>query len=201
MPYNQNIPRATDVPADSRADIQGNFAAIKQLIDTDHVTFDAVGEGKHKKVTLPISVAGPTTVANELSLYTKTVSGVTQLFYKRDVDTTEYQLTSGGGPTPSGSTFWTKLPNGLVMKWGQAQGNGPIDINLAAAGYGAAYKARVYTSVTPSYRTGYNTNMFAYPRLEATDSTNANTLRVYCVNRTTGANMAVWFTFLTIGTI
>jgi hypothetical protein len=194
MPYNPNIPRTTDVPANSRPEIQQNFALIKQLIDVNHVTFGAAGQGKHQKVAVPISAAAPATAANEIMLYSKTVSGHTQLFYRRDNVATERALTSTGNN-------WCMLPNGLLMKWGEAHGTGLVTVALGGAALGGNYATRIFASVTPSWKAGSSVNMFAYPEIGATPGTEPNSLRVHCINRTTGANLAVWFSWLTIGTI
>lgn len=68
-------------------------AAVKGAFEVDHTEAD----GKHKKVTLPEGAA-PAATVGEGYLYTKDVGGITELFYREDLDAggTEIQVTDDG---------------------------------------------------------------------------------------------------------
>ncbi len=124
MVYNNNIPQPSNNLSVSQGDLLGNFGT--QGIDSttfgfsrDHTTMtDATNGGTHKKSTYVEQVAGPTTIANQMAVYCKEVSSVSELFLRRESNGTEIQM-SVGSPTAatSGQTF---LPGGIILKWAQA---------------------------------------------------------------------------------
>ncbi len=116
MAYNNAIPTPTDQLSVSQGQLLGNFAAIQTLVGIDHYTFNTGGafEGKHKQTTFPVLGAGPTTLANEMAIYTKNVSAVPQLFVRRALNGVEIDLTSATAAT----TGETTLPSGIKLKWG-----------------------------------------------------------------------------------
>lgn len=165
MAYNNAIPQASDSLSQSQADLLENFATISALLGVDHVispwTSPATGnQGKHNKVTLPEQSSDPTTAANEMALYTKAVSGVTQLFLAPEGAGTVRDITSKSW---SGSQGSTTLPSGLIIKWGKgtASAGGFLDVNfttpfntiytcyatnsLAVGASGLAVGSRIYT--------------------------------------------------------
>src|SRR5215467_10344688 len=82
---------------------------IRERLNIDHSFGDAADSGKHLQVQLPVSAADPTLAAGDGCVYTKTVAGRTELFYK-DSSGAVIQLTSAGTidatPTfPSGTTM------------------------------------------------------------------------------------------------
>jgi len=117
MPYQENKPEATDPKNVSQGDIQGNFQAIKTLIDINHKTFDdATNQGKHSQVTLPESAADPETAINEIALYTKesVISGNSGLFLRNENFGAIVELTNAIKASPG----YTILPSGIIMAWG-----------------------------------------------------------------------------------
>lgn len=120
MTYNPAIPQATDIPAQSQADMLTNFSQLNTIFDVDHVPYNdatAANRGKHDKSTYVEITPDPTTVANEIALYSKEAATVSELFLRREGNGNVIQMSVG---TPiagtAGSTF---LPGGLIMKWGQ----------------------------------------------------------------------------------
>lgn len=101
MTFTPNIPASGQSLGNSRLQVLNNFAILRSTIATDHVDVNASGNGKHKFVHLPVQtspVPPPTTAALEGALYTKDVgSGVTQLFYRRESNGAEIQITNGTG--------------------------------------------------------------------------------------------------------
>jgi len=117
MAYQENKPAAIDQLNQSQGDIQGNFAAIKTLVDINHETFGTADQGKHKYVTLPEQVAGPATAANEMALYTKEVGGASALFLRKEGSGSEINFTTA--TLTSGASGYCVLPCGLKMNWGK----------------------------------------------------------------------------------
>lgn len=132
MAYNQNIPQATDKVNASQSQILDNFQALKTLIDVNHGTFGAADQGKHKFVTMPEQGAAPVTAADEMALYTKAVSGVTQMFLRNESNGTEVDFTSSVKSNSNGSLT---LPCRIILKWGRATtaANGLSTVTFATA--------------------------------------------------------------------
>lgn len=124
MAYNNAIPQASDKPSASQPQILANFAAIKTLIDIDHVTFDVAGQGKHNKISMPVQTATPAIVAGENCIYNKAYATTAKnTSYIRnqtfsgnsDIPFTASNL-STGNPV-DGADGWTYLPSGILLKW------------------------------------------------------------------------------------
>ena len=118
MTYNPNIPQPTDRPSNSQADILTNFQTLNSIFGNNHVPFNASSNnGKHNVCEFPAQASDPTTVANELALYSKDVAGVLGLYLKNG-DTGSvfplYDPKSGVSPP----NFYTVLPGGLVIQGG-----------------------------------------------------------------------------------
>lgn len=99
MTYDPNIPLPTDFLSDSQGDIRNNFTAANNSFGRNHTNFSVVTDpGKHKFIELlnsnPVGVApAPPLISGEGTLYTKTLSSASQLFYTPDNSAREYQLT------------------------------------------------------------------------------------------------------------
>jgi len=134
MAYSNSIPGANDLLSQSQQDIQDNFAAIKTLVDINHVTFDTGDQGKHKHISFPEQGADPTTAANEKALYSKqsALSGVAELFIRNESDGDVVEITSA----TKASEGWTMLPSGIQLVWGGSTIAGEI-------------QARTHTFVQP----------------------------------------------------
>lgn len=119
MTYSPNIPQATDIPSQSQAQLLTNFQQLNTIFDLNHVTYNdaAVADrGKHRFTTLIDQSPAPSTAANELAVYSAAVSGVSQLFFRRESNGSSVQLT-GQDPVAAatGSAF---LSGGVILKWG-----------------------------------------------------------------------------------
>jgi len=123
MAYNNAIPQPGDQPKDSQPQILTNFAAIKTLIDVNHVTFDAAGEGKHKFITLPVQAAAPVlttdnglynknyagTTKNETYIHNQTFAGTSDIPFTASILSTSNPVSADDG--------WTYLPSGILLRW------------------------------------------------------------------------------------
>ncbi len=100
--FNVATPQTSDSPTEADDRMREEKAALQERLDVDHYfeksgnTCDGTNVGKHRKVTFygPLS-ADPTVAADELALYTKTVSAKSELFVA-DSDGHVKQVTSGG---------------------------------------------------------------------------------------------------------
>lgn len=70
-------------------------ADVRERLEVDHSMVGDAADGAHKKVTLLKQASDPADAADTGFLYTKDVSGVTELFYK-DSDGAVIQVSSGG---------------------------------------------------------------------------------------------------------
>ena len=122
MGYAPNIPAANDNPSVSQGQIQTNFGVLNTSNNVNHVTYSTTGQGKHKFVEMPNQGSIPTPlVAGEGTIYTKSVGGVSQLFYTPDNSGNEYQLSrsvTADFPSLGANPGWTYLPGGLLLQYG-----------------------------------------------------------------------------------
>lgn len=120
MTFTPDIPQTGQSLGATRDPIRNNFTNYNTLVSVNHVAPNAVGQGKHKFVEMPVQSPDPATLAGEGGLFTKTTSSSSELFYLRDAVATTYQMTgplfTGQGALTKGGT--TMLFGGIVLKWG-----------------------------------------------------------------------------------
>lgn len=116
MPYNNNIPLATDVISASQQQLLDNFAALQQLFELNHVNFNQAAQGKHKWLTMPSQVAAPATLAGEIALFSRTSAYTTQpeLCVRKENNGAVIEMTSSLGANPG----WAFNSSGILFKWG-----------------------------------------------------------------------------------
>jgi hypothetical protein len=117
MSYQSNIPLGTDEPSASAAEFRTNFGQIATLVAVNHEAFNTGDAGKHKFLQMPDQSAAPATAANEGALYTKSVTGATQLFFREESNGAERQVTGAFTAATNGEAI---LPGGLTFKWGSS---------------------------------------------------------------------------------
>lgn len=121
MSFTANIPTVNQSLGTSRVDIVNNFSNLFNTAAVNHYDGNATGAGKHKFVQMPAipNIGQPTIPASggdEISLYSKSISSRSTLFYTRDSSLTEIQLT---GVNPSAANpGYTYLPGGLLIQFG-----------------------------------------------------------------------------------
>lgn len=163
MAYTANIPQSTDNPSDSQPLLLANFTEIDTYTKVNHVELNDPDQGKHKFMQMPEQGSAPTTAANEGALYTKDTGTEPDLFYRRESDGAEVQLT--GGVSTVGSQSSVTLPSGVILKYGTASvaaGGGTTSIVFTTAfptairnvqvsvTGGAAAEGRPYIGTTPT---------------------------------------------------
>ena len=135
MAWQPNKPAATDRISSSQADIQGNFQAL-----------DNIFNGINNFIKLPVQGSAPTTTSSQMALYSRTSSASgssrPEMVVERQssspssapeflIEFTALQTIS----SPPNTSGWTRLPSGLVIKWGKQQFAGnPEVINLNSTG-------------------------------------------------------------------
>lgn len=130
MAFNPNIPQPNDALSQSQADILANFQAIAPLFN----------QGIQQFVKLPEQPSAPPTNANEIALYSKDVSGATQLFMRRESNGTEINFTS----SLQASSGWARLPSGILLKWGSST---PTRNTLGTVTFNTGAGIPVFTSI------------------------------------------------------
>src|SRR5271156_6351075 len=146
MVYQNNIPQPTDLLSKSQGDLLNNFAALKTLIDVNHVDFNSADQGKHMWVTLPSQGATPPAgsgfAPTELGLYNAVYTTTTQqeLFINKTNQATVVQvplsastLSTNSAPA-QGTQGWSYLPSGIIIKWGNTMGTGLTLVDFSGLG-------------------------------------------------------------------
>jgi|GEM_PF-2741692 len=102
MGYNPNVPQPNDFVSQSQKDILQNYQEIASQFMQDHVMIDQedMNRGKHKKVTYNEQGSDPTTIADEIALYTKDVSGQPEYFVAPESAGTVYRISKSGDLQP-----------------------------------------------------------------------------------------------------
>lgn len=102
------------IPPNSQAASQGatrirDFKLdFRERFELDHVMDESNDDGFHKQVTLEEQPSSPSNIANKGRLFTKDVSGETELFYI-DAGGTEFRITDNGKLLLLGTNnSWTK---------------------------------------------------------------------------------------------
>ncbi len=97
MSYNPNIPAAGDFMVVSQPQILSNFQEIFSVFSRNHAPLNSQTpgnlQGMHSTLTLRAQSTDPTTTASQLALYTKTITGVTSVFFRPSSSQTPIQLT------------------------------------------------------------------------------------------------------------
>jgi len=166
-----------------------NFTELKTVIDVNHVTFaDATGnQGKHDHVAFPeqgrtATGDSPLTDPDEATIYCRqsAVGGAHSALFFRPENLAagvgaDYDFTSisyAAGPPSKG---YTRLPSGLILKWGSSTVNAgsasaatafdatvefaPIYMaNVSLVGLSGMDKALFVQTLTNTHITVYNAN-------------------------------------------
>lgn len=157
MAYNENIPKASQNPSQSQGQILDNFLEINTAFNTNHGNFNAGNQGKHSFLQMPEQSSPPPTGANEMALYTKesSLTSLAEMFIRRE-NGTEIEFTSSLGA----ANGWTRLPSGILLKWGTSNGNGAHTTNFPTGTTIPAFVA-VYTGFVVTFDSTPTPNTFA----------------------------------------
>lgn len=194
MAYNPNIPQATDQISVSQADLLNNFIALSTFLNVNHVDFASADQGKHKFVSFPQQGSSPATSGTEVALYCKVspLTSVPELYFRNATSGAEYEFTSYQ-PAVDG---WTRLPSGILLKWGNVSANGATVINFPAGATIPSFTAVSSAQVSVNTIGGGNVDPNTFVTVNAISTTQ---LTVYGSSRTATGAAAVNFTYLVIG--
>lgn len=132
MPTYNDTPLSGESKSYTRPLIRQNFSSIETAWNTDHIAIDAATDyGKHKCITLPERTAALSTGADEGIIYARegAYSTATELCFRRESDGSIIEFTGGTLNEPG----WTRLPSGLLIKWGISSANGYASISFPVA--------------------------------------------------------------------
>lgn len=201
MPTYLIIPNATDQISQSQLQIQTNFASIKALIDVNHVGFaDGVNFGKHDFIEFPVQSPVPTTVGAEVGLYSQqsTLTSQPELVFARQMGSTvpnpvllTTEFTSAAWTNPG----WTKIPSGILVKWGSFTANGNTNTTI---NFPVAASVPVFTDVLNIQLTVSNPASGSPNQVVMLTNNTTTTLTVFLRQLIGGATNAVVF-YLAIG--
>jgi hypothetical protein len=153
MPYQANIPNATDLLSKSQADLKNNFIALATIVNPTS-----------KTLTLG-NTAAPTVPINTMALYSAAGNKLHIKTSAADIDITTAGKADDG---------WCLLPCGILMRWGYfAVGHGAhATYTFAIAGFpgftGVPFNAQVSAYVSGGAGNEPNSPM------SITNITNAN---------------------------
>lgn len=158
MAYNENIPQASDNPSQSQAQILDNFQEISTAFNTNHGNFNAGNQGKHSFLQMPEQSSPPSTSSDEMGLYIKesSLTSLAEMFIRRESNGTEIEFTSFLGA----ANGWTRLPSGILLKWGTSNGSGAHTTNFPTGATIPVFAA-VYTGFVVTFDSTPTPNTFA----------------------------------------
>lgn len=139
IPYDPNIPQATDQISVSQGEILINFTGINAWTAVDHFDFASADAGYHNQVSL-IANSANTIPAGTPGLYSKNYGVTSKVEIWDSVNqasgTQTYPFTSSIFSTVAApvnnSSGWSYFPSGLIMKWGATtvpMASTPIPLN------------------------------------------------------------------------
>ena len=114
-PFTPNIPNTGQSLGITKNPIRNNFTAIVEDLDKNHIAIDATGRGKHKFLQMPVTTV-PTVAANEVGVWSETVTTESVLFQKPNAAGPFVGFTSKTGTTvvPINATTTLFNPNSLL---------------------------------------------------------------------------------------
>jgi hypothetical protein len=186
MAYTANIPQGPQLISVTQPLIQANFNELDNYTQVDHVPLNDANQGKHAKVTFREQTADPTTLPNEVALYTKDVAGSPSLFIRQQNDGTVSRFDSI--TTNPGRVF---LPNGLVM----AFGNQASVTNGTVISFGAAF---AFTTVLSIQLTAIRPNPSRVFLHINSNTTSSVTIRLVDQNDNPGPASTIYWTAIGI---
>lgn len=151
MPYQSNIPLATDRLSKSQSDLNGNFQELDAYLNVNHTPIDGTGDqGKHKFVTMPSASPDPSALATESTLFSKVglVSMLPELYWRQGTTNAIKNMTELAQTSPNQGFFW--LPCGILCKFavvGIAGGSNVNNIFQSAVVWDAGGSIPVFSNI------------------------------------------------------
>lgn len=147
LTYTTNIPASNHNPSNDQPLMETNTNSIYTIIGIDHFGFNdsnAYG-GWHQQVTYPVTRSDPSPLPSGVAsmLYTKTISGVAQLFFANANGTNAV----GGFSTLASTNGGVDLPGGIKMRWGQGTITNTTSVTVSYATAGLTALTTTYSVV------------------------------------------------------
>lgn len=179
MTFAPAIPAGGDNLSVSQGQIQNNFTQLNNIFAFDHFTWNdatSANRGLHKQVTIPAVLSVDPTVTGVIGeVYTKSVAGLTQLFFANSTEVS--QLTGLTVNTTGGNSS-------IVTPWG-------ITFNFGIIG-----NAGNVTFATPFTTTAYTAQATAH---NAVGTANASVFNVSTTGMSIASNATNSIYYLAIG--
>jgi len=186
MTFLPGIPLPGDKPSQSQGQLRNNFTALNTVFAEDHLAFNAVNAGEHKKITFNSVIADPGLADPKCSLYIKTIAGDSELFFENfDVGgaTNVVRQVSNITRTTVGSLNAIRNVSGVINTWGEVvfvAGNS----TSAVIDFPIPY-AEVSLTVTPLVGTSYTIAISSISgvnfRLKRSNTAGALTVKIIAV--------------------
>lgn len=193
MAWLPNIPQPSQSKSSSQPQILGNFQALNTYLNINHVDFGGADQGKHKFISFPVQGSDPVTAANEVALFAKTstLSSIPELFIRKSSAGATYEFSSCLAAQPG----WTRLPSGILLKWGSGTANGYTSFVFPVAGNIPAFTQIFSMALDTAYNLTTDGNGF----VREAGVRSITGFNAYGSFRTQVADMSVAFTYLAIG--
>lgn len=197
FPYNGNIPQPTDLISSSQPQLLQNFGSIQSLIDVNHLDFLNANAGKHNVCEFPAPTTFGGTSAGEVALFSNVSTlGLLEpeLVFQKESGSaapiTTIEFTSADYASPG----WTRLPSGILLKWGTGTATGNSTIN-----YPTGANIPVFLAVLTVQITTYNTGAGDSNTFVRYTSSSTTQLTVYGSLRTAIGAFTAQYQYLAIG--
>ncbi len=196
MAFDPNIPQSTQTLLASQALLLANNQQLNASFAVNHIAFADNGStaGFHTKLQFPAAIADmdrPVNNSPEASLFpgVGATTGLTELFFTNSAGV--YTQITGNG-SGSASSGYTRLPSGILIKWGQANGNSGTVTMSQGPSFSTLFNVQLTIKDSPGAP-----NTFVY--LNALAPSGQNTFSFVGVQRLSTASTAVTFQYLAIG--
>ncbi len=149
-----DVPLATNTLAASQPSIRTNFNVISVAFSQDHVNYNVtIGDGTqgmHNQVTFPRQGGDSVTTGTNVAVYSKLNAAGTEsaLFFRKQTNGAVIDFTS----SLQNQSGWTRLPSGILLKWGQAAMTANTNVTVAfPVGAGIPVFTAIYNIQATSY--------------------------------------------------
>ncbi len=124
--YTRDIPDGPNNPSADQPIMKTNANSTDSILNIDLYGFNDNNGGFHQKSTYVVQGSDPVPLNTDGAqgiVYSKTASGIAEIFVNRFGSATPVQLTRGaisvsGNANSAGSTGYTFLPGGILIQWG-----------------------------------------------------------------------------------
>lgn len=114
--FTPNVPIGTQTLGQTVTAVNDNFGNYNGVTSVNHGAPNSSVQGKHTFVEMPVQSTPPTTLSGEGGLFTQSAGSPSQseMFYQRDSNATNYQMT---GPFLGSTSGYTTLFGGVIFQW------------------------------------------------------------------------------------